>query len=176
MKIRGDGVLSKNIVILLIFLILLIVFISYPLEQAIASTTEFKRINLTKQTWHIREGFNPEELQKDKIKLSEYRIVKKFPVYPNIIFDVPIQHAVKEYTIFTEFDMGEVDPTGFPALALNIESIGENWEIYLNGKPVVSHFSINKKGEMEWNLEKMNVGLYLFMRGQDSLQLQQMHQ
>ena len=105
--------LNKNFIILFLVVILFSIFnLSCNRKESFSETgfKQFKRIDLTKHTWHIREGFSYEELTKEKIELSRnlYRPVNKFPVFPNKIFNVPIQKALKEYTIFTEFELGEV--------------------------------------------------------------------
>ncbi|MCK4777358.1 MAG: hypothetical protein KAS39_03205, partial [Actinomycetia bacterium] len=98
--------------------------------QDMSKADASRRIDFSKLTWYAKEGLVELNPGKEKIDLSEYKKIKKLPIFLNKEFNVPVQHSIKEYTLFTEFDLSSIKD--LPQLAIYISAIGENWKIFLN--------------------------------------------
>ncbi|TGK33808.1 adenylate/guanylate cyclase domain-containing protein [Leptospira gomenensis] len=92
-------------------------------------------IDLRKGVWYATEGFREEFKNGIDPSSSGVRKIESFPIILNEVFRVPIGEGLKVYTLQTEFRLEAKlkESKIYKPIFLYLESIGENWEIFLNG-------------------------------------------
>lgn len=94
--------------------------------------SEKVRLDLSKETFYVKSGFLPADRDGFDTEQPDVITTEQLPVFPNRLFQAPVENRIREYTIMTRFS---ADPALQSASrpALKIKGIGENWAIYLNG-------------------------------------------
>lgn len=117
---------------------------------AVSETQEtWKPIDLRKGNWIATPGFQAKSLNGIEASDPGVRKISEFPIVLNEIFKVPIGEGLKEYTLQTRFSLKE-DPQQtkiYKPIFLYLESIGENWEIYLNGHSLSKDVHLDSSGK-----------------------------
>jgi signal transduction histidine kinase/ActR/RegA family two-component response regulator len=149
------------------------------------------RINLRDYALYIKKGFYPEGLDRNP-SLSSWdavlpageetpaRIPAVFSRENSRPFLSPFGGRVEEFTFLIPFpvdgprlDLIRGSPPVSPSLFLS--GIGDNWEIYLNGKPVASQVFLDAQGRVTDHRTWRNVALLLsqelFREGENYLAL-----
>jgi len=112
----------------------------------------FGRINLDKNTWHIKQGFQ------QNWKNTDYDFKKDGGWIPKQ--GVPIRaqdlknkgnNNIVTYTFITDFKSSEVFIKTQETKALFLPSIGEVWQIFLNGKIIADELHLKKDGSLKKN-------------------------
>lgn len=107
----------------------------FPVVLLSESPESWTPIDLRKGDWHAAEGFREEFKNGIDPSSSKIRKIESFPIVLNDVFQVPVGEGLKEYTLQTEFRLHENLKKAkiYKPIFLYLESIGENWEIFLNG-------------------------------------------
>lgn len=115
--------------------ILFFLFAFLPAILSSETQENWKPIDLRAQTWFAVEGFQSKNLDGLDPSSENVKKITSFPIVMNEIFEVPIGEGLKEYTLQTRFFLeGDLQQTKiYKPIFLYLESIGENWEIFLNG-------------------------------------------
>ncbi|MDV6237394.1 adenylate/guanylate cyclase domain-containing protein [Leptospira ellisii] len=107
----------------------------FPVVLLSESPESWTPIDLRKGDWYAAEGFREEFKNGIDPSSSKIRKIESFPIVLNDVFQVPVGEGLKEYTLQTEFRLHENLKKAkiYKPIFLYLESIGENWEIFLNG-------------------------------------------
>ena len=115
------------------FLKIILLFLLIPGSSLFSEEeSSFSPIDLSNNNWLVKEGFEPGDengfVQDDKILVKE----KKIPLIMNDIFKTPVGNEVKHFAATTTFQLKKSTLLEPPVIQLGW--IGENWEVFLNGK------------------------------------------
>jgi len=114
----------------------------------------FSPISLDNNDWYLKKGFKNEWINLPKNKTSKGWITKKgTPIRLN---ELEKENKTIEYTFITYFKVNLNDIKNMTMLGLYFQSIGENWQIYINGHLLDSQLFLT---------EDMNVKVNKFTRG-----------
>jgi adenylate cyclase len=102
----------------------------------------------------VKRGFRPEDVSGFDTSAPGVLVVTAFPAEPNFLFAVPPSDAVHSYTLQTSFRLETDDP---PPLSLTIYFIGENWAIYLNGRPQREEVYLRADGSIRYRRSLLRV-------------------
>ena len=91
------------------------------------------RLDLSDSRFYVKDGFTLEDRGGFATDDPNVRSPEQLPVFPNILFDAPIENRVREYTIRVDFT-ADVALRNLPRPALKLRGVGENWAVYLNGE------------------------------------------
>ncbi|EMF40432.1 adenylate/guanylate cyclase catalytic domain protein [Leptospira interrogans serovar Lora str. TE 1992] len=104
---------------------------------------------MRKGNWIAVEGFQREYLNGIDSTFSKSKKISHFPVVLNEIFETSVETGLKEYTLQTRFHIQEdfQKTKVYKPIFLYLESIGENWEIFLNDHSLAQeiHLDISHK-------------------------------
>jgi adenylate cyclase len=114
----------------------------------------FDPIELATLPWYVKRGFRPEDVSGFDTSAPGVLVVTAFPAEPNFLFAVPPSDAVHSYTLQTSFRLETDDP---PPLSLTIYFIGENWAIYLNGRPQREEVYLREDGSIRYRRSLLRV-------------------
>ncbi|MDR0877795.1 MAG: hypothetical protein LBN21_07055, partial [Treponema sp.] len=132
-------------------------------------------LDLTQGLKYIKKGFSLEELNRvPRAGEEEWRVLKagesedvivKSIYGSSRVFLSPFSAPSQEYTILIPFNLGAerfTAPGGyFPANALYLGGIGENWAVYLNGELVQNEFYPRDRSMHRGVTVPVNSGLFL---------------
>lgn len=107
-------------------------------------------IDLRKGNWIAVEGFQKEYLYGIDSTFPKSKKISDFPIVLNEIFETSVGTGLKEYTLQTKFQI-KVDfqkTKVYKPIFLYLESIGENWEIFLNDHSLVQEIHLDVSREM----------------------------
>ncbi|EQA35781.1 adenylate/guanylate cyclase catalytic domain protein [Leptospira inadai serovar Lyme str. 10] len=133
------------------FLSLFLIFSLPLIAEETVSASHWKDIDLKRLDWYSLEGFRPEYKNGFEESTNKIRKIESFPVVLNAIYDSAISSGTKEFTLQTRFVLQE-DPKQYyftEPISLFINSIGENWEIFLNGHLLKSEVHLASDGQIE---------------------------
>ena len=107
----------------------------------------FNSINLSALDWYVKEGFQ----EQDRIGFDRtddfYTKKVRPPIVMNEIFKVPTGSGVRHFAARIDFPLDKsklVEP-----LVLQLGWIGENWEVFLNGKSQRKEIFLGKSGNIK---------------------------
>jgi signal transduction histidine kinase/CheY-like chemotaxis protein len=128
----------------------------------------FLYTNLRENAWFVREGFSREEIIRQPLPSSpEWHlaseagsdspmIVRNFPFFniPKRFFLDPRGGKARDYTFITGFHMEKsqidrINGDGAVIPGIYLASIGDNWEVYLNGTLVKSEMYPDENGALK---------------------------
>lgn len=101
--------------------------------------SDYSKIDLTKNTWYAKAGFNKEDKNGFRYDRAGVEPIRSFPVLLNKIFEQEDDADIRHYTMATEFTWDEKLSDSIPRPAIFLSGIGEDWEIYLNGEKIADH-------------------------------------
>lgn len=109
----------------------------------------WKPIDLRKVNWIATDEFQKEYPNGIDPTLPTVKKISTFPIVLNEIFETPIGRGLKEYTLQTRFHIeGDFRNTKvYKPIFLYLESIGENWEIFLNGHSLAREIHLDSSGK-----------------------------
>ncbi|PJZ70674.1 adenylate/guanylate cyclase domain-containing protein [Leptospira perolatii] len=118
-----------------LFLIAYFLIISSIFGQEQTNGRSWKNIDLKSLNWFAIEGYRDDYKKGFDPNQSQVRKITTFPVVLNEVFQVPVGEGTKEFTLFTKFELDEDlnSQIFLEPLHLLLASIGENWEVFLNG-------------------------------------------
>lgn len=123
--------------------------VTIPFWILAESQDSWKPIDLRKGNWIAVEGFQREYLNGIDSTFSKSKKISHFPVVLNEIFETSVGTGLKEYTLQTRFRIQEdfQKTKVYKPIFLYLESIGENWEIFLNDHSLAQeiHLDISHK-------------------------------
>ncbi|EKO86799.1 adenylate/guanylate cyclase catalytic domain protein [Leptospira interrogans serovar Grippotyphosa str. 2006006986] len=123
--------------------------VTIPFWILAESQDSWKPIDLRKGNWIAVEGFQREYLNGIDSTFSKSKKISHFPVVLNEIFETSVGTGLKEYTLQTRFHIQEdfQKTKVYKPIFLYLESIGENWEIFLNDHSLAQeiHLDISHK-------------------------------
>ncbi|WP_061227221.1 adenylate/guanylate cyclase domain-containing protein [Leptospira interrogans] len=123
--------------------------VTIPFWILTESQDSWKPIDLRKGNWIAVEGFQREYLNGIDSTFSKSKKISHFPVVLNEIFETSVGTGLKEYTLQTRFRIQEdfQKTKVYKPIFLYLESIGENWEIFLNDHSLAQeiHLDISHK-------------------------------
>ncbi|WP_317675852.1 adenylate/guanylate cyclase domain-containing protein [Leptospira interrogans] len=123
--------------------------VTIPFWILAESQDSWKPIDLRKGNWIAVEGFQREYLNGIDSTFSKSKKISHFPVVLNEIFETSVETGLKEYTLQTRFHIQEdfQKTKVYKPIFLYLESIGENWEIFLNDHSLAQeiHLDISHK-------------------------------
>ncbi|APH43324.1 7TM diverse intracellular signaling [Leptospira interrogans serovar Copenhageni/Icterohaemorrhagiae] len=123
--------------------------VTIPFWILAESQDSWKPIDLRKGNWIAVEGFQREYLNGIDSTFSKSKKISHFPVVLNEIFETSVETGLKEYTLQTRFHIQEdfLKTKVYKPIFLYLESIGENWEIFLNDHSLAQeiHLDISHK-------------------------------
>ncbi|WP_061270287.1 adenylate/guanylate cyclase domain-containing protein [Leptospira interrogans] len=123
--------------------------VTIPFWILAESQDSWKPIDLRKGNWIAVEGFQREYLNGVDSTFSKSKKISHFPVVLNEIFETSVGTGLKEYTLQTRFHIQEdfQKTKVYKPIFLYLESIGENWEIFLNDHSLAQeiHLDISHK-------------------------------
>lgn len=114
-----------------------------PIRPAAADAV----VDLTEHAWTIKHGFAPPD--RDGFPTQQGRRVDAFPIIPNTIFEVEPGAPLQHFTLQTTFTLEDTQGENGDLLGLHLATIGENWEIYVNGALLAEAMAVNE-GELEF--------------------------
>ncbi|EMK26028.1 adenylate/guanylate cyclase domain-containing protein [Leptospira kirschneri] len=113
------------------------------------SQDSWKPIDLRKGNWIAVEGFQKEYLNGIDSTFPKSKKISNFPIVLNEIFETSVGTGLKEYTLQTRFHIQEdfQKTKVYKPIFLYLESIGENWEIFLNDHSLTQeiHLDVSRK-------------------------------
>lgn len=119
----------------LIFLLSSLLISSGLSAENTETVVTWKDVDLKRLEWFALEGFREEYRGGFDENSPSVRKIDKFPIVLNDVYEAPVSEGLKEYSLQTKFLLEE-DPKNvlfLDSIQLFLNSIGENWEIYLNG-------------------------------------------
>lgn len=123
--------------------------VTIPFWILAESQDSWKPIDLRKGNWIAVEGFQREYLNGIDSTFSKSKKISHFPVVLNEIFETSVETGLKEYTLQTRFHIQEdfQKTKVYKPIFLYLESIEENWEIFLNDHSLAQeiHLDISHK-------------------------------
>ncbi|MDR1175829.1 MAG: response regulator [Treponema sp.] len=148
--------------------------------------------NLRENAWFVREGFSREEIIRQPLPSSpEWHLaseagslttmkIKDFPFFniPKRFFFDPRGGEARDYTFITSFYMDKsqidrINGDGAAIPGIYLASIGDNWEVYLNGTLVKSEMYPDENGALKthraWRYPRFPVQPGLFRPGTNIL-------
>ncbi|MDR1445853.1 MAG: response regulator [Treponema sp.] len=190
MQSRKKTVIMTTITLILIISLSLCFFVYSRAADSRAKTSLYT--NLRENAWYVREGFSREEITRLPLPSSpEWHLaseagsgttmkIKDFPFFniPKRFFLDPRNGKAQEYTFVTGFQMekSQIDRiNGEEAVipGIYLDSIGDNWEVYLNGTLVKSEMYPVKDGILKnhraWRHPRFPVQSGLFRPGTNIL-------
>ncbi|MCG6170033.1 adenylate/guanylate cyclase domain-containing protein [Leptospira sanjuanensis] len=113
------------------------------------SQEAWKPIDLRKGNWIAIDNFQKEYLKGIDASSPKVKTITAFPIVLNEIFETPIGTGLKEFTLQTRFQIEEdfQKTKIYKPIFLYLESIGENWEIYLNGHSLDREIHLDSSGK-----------------------------
>lgn len=104
-------------------------------------------IHLDSNVWYVKEGFSSSYTNIEKQNLKDFHRKEATPVLPedfSIISDhsSQIEMTIITYFIFSEYSSNK--PLGF-----FLPTIGENWQVYINGKLLAEEMHLSEKKEIK---------------------------
>ncbi|MDR3338132.1 MAG: response regulator [Treponema sp.] len=140
-------------------IILFLVFAVFP-AFAETKTAPFS-INLQDYPLYLKQGFSVDDTLNPNLQDGSWLIKQRFaqvlimkaglPGLPKRVFLSPFGREVGEFTFIIPFsvhDATAIGEQGFPVPGLFLSGIGDNWEIYLNGKMVRSEMRRDGQGRI----------------------------
>lgn len=124
-------------------------------------STAWRDIDLKRLEWFSLEGFREEYKAGFDEASSSSKKIEKFPIVLNEIYEAEAAVGLKEYTLQTKFIL-DADPKAeffTESIKLFLSSIGENWEIYLNGHLLKREVYLSSEGGMSQRRTVRNLEL-----------------
>ena len=145
--------LKKTVLYLFIFLLLQTSFSTTDIFSDVSSDNaenssalNFKSIDLTRLIWHAKRGFNKQDISGFSPDEPDLVKITKFPIIPNSIFKIGAGVKFNHFTLQTQFTLKQKDINTGEPFALFISYIGQNWEIFLNGRLLQREIFLDGKG------------------------------
>ena len=103
-------------------------------------------IDLSPGRWYLKLGFEPGDERGDFKNHPDVQSVKNTPINPSQILNIPPETTYPRVAVLKEFHWSPKPGDG--AMALFINGLGENWEIYINGHLLAREMHLNSRGEI----------------------------
>jgi serine phosphatase RsbU (regulator of sigma subunit) len=127
-------------------------FLSIILMALCHSTLLGSEISIDNNTWYIKEGFNKLWTASD-FKIDDAQAWQKKKGVPIRARDLVSKGTTPfvTYTFITEFNASESFLKNNKTRGLFLPSIGEIWQIYLNGTLIADEYHVSKDGKVAVN-------------------------
>ncbi|TGK19970.1 adenylate/guanylate cyclase domain-containing protein [Leptospira fluminis] len=133
-----------------LFLLYFSLTFSVTAEGVGSVSGDWKNLDLKRLDWYVREGFAPEFKNGFDENEGGVKKIGSFPIVLNSLYESKVSDGLKEFTLETRFRLEE-DPkqSSFTEpISLFLNSIGENWEIFLNGHLLKSEVHVSSEGRI----------------------------
>ncbi len=110
-----------------------IIFMCYS-TSVFADEKQYDPIILENKTWYGISGFSEDYIKGMTLDDKNAIVINSFPINIQKVFNLPADGKTYHVSLCTKFDSTNIVDNSSNIISLYLPSIGENWEIFLNGK------------------------------------------